>query len=313
VEPPLTVGRPPNPMPPRNAVGGFSIELPPFTLMPGEEKEPCYLLPLEIKGPSRLVSAGVVTTTPGMHHGNITTRAKTGDGVRTCDPGGQDQLALEIAAGGSVLFGSSTQVQGTEWLSFPEGMAFRIPDDQEIVARMHYLNASTKPITIAPRYEWFTIAESDLKQRLAPFAWTYLQFHIPPHSEYTVTADCPLPRPMNIVSALPHMHALGRRFTIGLSGGPRDGALVLDNNSYGNRGETDIRLFNPAIDLTQGGQGTGARFSCTWFNTFDKEIKYGVGDNEMCILFGYAYPPENTFSAAASEDLDCIAVSATHP
>jgi hypothetical protein len=313
MDPALTSGRPPVLRKPDNAVGGFFMEIPEMTLLPGEEKEPCYLFPLEIAGPSRLVNAAVVTTQAGLHHGNITTRHKSGDGVRTCKSGTQEDLAIEIANGGTVLFASSTQVRGTEWQRFAEGMAFRVPDDQEIVARMHYINATDKPIKISPRYEWFTVAESDLKQRLAPFAWTYMKFHIPPKSSLTVFGDCPLPRPMHLVQTLPHMHGLGRRFTLSLSGGPRHGELILDNDSYGARGETDIRLYDPAIDLTQGGLGNGARFSCTWENTFDKVIEYGVGDNEMCILFGYAYPPENTFSAAAQEDVDCITISAPNP
>jgi hypothetical protein len=31
------------------------------------------------------------------------------------------------------------------------------------------------------------------------------------------------------------------------------------------------------------------------------------------MLFGYAYPPENAFSAAASEDYDCVPIAAAHP
>ncbi len=308
--PGITAGRPPDPMPPANAVGGFSIELPAITVQPGQEMQPCFVFPLNIAGPSRLVSAAVLTTVLGMHHGNITTRAITGDGIRMCDSGSDEEVAIEVAAGGAVLFASSTQVQGTEWLSFPPGMAFSVPDGQEIVARMHYLNASTQPITLSPKYQWFTIAQSDLTQQLAPFAWDYTQFHIPPLSQYTVSGNCPIPRPMFVVETLPHMHALGTRFTLGLAGGPLDGTLVFDDDTYSTRGESDIRIYDPPVDLSQGGQGTGATFSCTWNNTYDQVIQYGVGINEMCILFGYAYPPANTFSAAAAEGIDCTTLVA---
>lgn len=304
----LPPGRPPAAAPPANAVGGFEIELPALTFAPGEEREVCFALPLTVRGPSRLVNAGVVTTGPGLHHGNITTRARTGDGVRTCSTGGTTDLALEIAAGGSVLFASSTQVQGSEWQTFPTGFAFRVGEDQEIVARMHYLNASSRPLVIAPRYQWFTIAPQDVQVEIGPFAWTYFKFHIPPRSRYSVQADCPLQRLMHMVQILPHMHALGRRFTLSFIGGPRDGQPILDLMNYGVRGETDIRQFAPAVELTQGGLGDGIRFSCAWENTFDKVIEFGVGDNEMCIAFGYAYPPQNSASAGASEDVDCLPI-----
>lgn len=310
----LPVGRPPAAAPPANSVGGFQIELPARTLQPGEETEVCFALPLDLRGPSRMVSAGVVTTGPGLHHGNITTRGRTGDGVRTCSVGGTADLALEIAAGGSVLFASSTQVQGSEWQTFPSGFAYRIGEDQEIVARMHYLNASTRPLVVAPRYQWFTIAPRDVQIELGPFAWTYFKFHIPPRSTFTAQATCPLSQPMHLVQILPHMHALGRRFTLGYAGGPRDGQPILDLMNYGVRGETDIRQFMPAVELSQGGRGDGFRFSCTWENTSDKVIEFGIGENEMCIAFGYAYPPAAAASAAASEEVDCLPIlPPTHP
>lgn len=304
----LPIGRPPPAAPPANSVGGFEIELPRLTLQPGEEREVCFAMPLLLRGSSRLVNAGVVTTGPGLHHGNITTRSKTGEGVRECSTGNQADLALEIAAGGSVLFASSTQVQGNEWQTFPVGYAFRVGDDQEIVARMHYLNASTRPIVVSPRYQWFTIAPADLRLEIGPFAWSYYKFHIPARSMFTAQADCPFSRPMNVVQVLPHMHALGRRFTLSFLGGPRDGQAILDLTDYGTRGETDIRQFMPAVELTQGGRGDGVRFACTWQNTFDKVIEFGVGDNEMCIVFGFAYPPQNAYSAGVTEDIDCLPI-----
>jgi hypothetical protein len=258
-------------------------------------------------GPSRVVAAASVTTGPGLHHGNITTRRKTGEGFRKCEKEPGDHVAFDILGGGAVLFASSTQVAGTEWQTFPEGMGYRVREGFEIVARMHYLNPTPAPMTVSPRYEWYTIPEDTLKTELGPFAWSYSQFQIAPQTELTVSAECILHKPMHIVSVLPHMHTLGRRFTAGFAGGPRDGRLFLDAD-YGTRGESDIVQFDPAVDLSQGGAGDGARFACTWHNTFDKVIKEGVGDNEMCILFGYAYPPEQAYSALATPQSDCLPV-----
>lgn len=305
----LPQGRPPAPHAPAGAVGGFAIEVPPITLQPGEERSPCTLFPLVLRGPSRVVSAAVLTTGPGMHHGNITTRKKRGEGVRPCDTSSAptDAEAFDILEGGTVLFASSTQVAGTEWQGFPAGMGLRIKDDRdgyEIVARMHYLNASDRPVTVAPRYEWFAIAEEALKTEVTPFAWTYTGFQIPPRSDYTVGAGCELRGPMNIVSVLPHMHASGRRLTVGYLGGPRDGALFFDDRGYGTRGETDIRQFDPAVDLSA---ADGFTFSCTWHNPYDVPLHEGIGKNEMCIVFGYAYPRASAYSAAAKNG-NCVAI-----
>lgn len=303
--PSFSQGKSPSREPPSHVVGGFSITIPSYELAPGEELSPCYIFPLEVEGPSRLVGGGVLRAVPGMHHGNITTRRATGEGIRPCPEGSDSAIggeAGDILDGGAVLFGSSTQISGEEWQSFPEGVAFRVREGHEIVARMHYLNASSAPLAVAPTYEWFTIDEAKLVQEIGPFAWNFRAFEIPPRSELTVTTACRFPEPMHIVNALPHMHALGTAFTADFVGGPLDGERFLDSPGYDpTRGV--ITQYDPAIDL---GQGEGARFSCTWQNTFDKTIEEGIGDNEMCILFGYAYPPEHAFSTVATDEEHCV-------
>ena len=304
--PTFSKGQKPLAEPPPYTVGGFHIDLPKETLAPGEERNVCYLLPLEITGSSRIVGGGKVEVGQGMHHGNVTTQPSTGDGVRACPPdmpGNLGSEAGDILDGGAVLFASSTQIVGTEWQSFPEGMGFPVRDTHEIVARMHYLNASAAPIDISPRYEWFTIDEAKVEQRLGPFVWVLTNFSIPPKSELTALAGCRIPEPMHVVNLLPHMHALGRGFTADFWGGELDGERFLDSPGYSSEGV--VEQYRPAIDLSQ---GEGVRFACTWKNTFDKTIVEGIGDNEMCMLFGYSYPYETTYSAYATGPDSCLAL-----
>lgn len=303
--PPNGLGHPPLAQAPANIVGGFSIQVPETTLMPGDEIQPCWIFPVELMGASRLVGGAKLTVTRGMHHGNITSRAKTGDGIRPCDPSKDPPLvggeAFDIANGGAVLFASSTQVEGEEWHSFPNGYGFPIKEGHEIVARMHYLNASSAPLKIAPKYEWFTIEPSKIVQVLTPFSWAYTYFTIPPRATHTVKGSCRLPEGMHVLMALPHMHRMGTGFSAGFLGGPKDGQDWLVSKGYDpDRGVTQI--FEPAIDLSQ---GDGATFSCTWNNVLDKPLVNGIGDNEMCILFGYAYPPEKTYVLTTSDSGGC--------
>ncbi len=296
----FTQGHPPARQPPANAVGGFTIQLPSVTLMPGDEILPCYIFPLELSGPSHIVGGATLDTTPGLHHGNITTRPKTGDGMRNCsdaDSAGGSE-ALDIINGGAVLFGSSTQFVGQEWQSFPAGMGYRIKDGYEIVARMHYLNATSSPMTVAPSYQWYTIDEAALTQELAPFIWEYTQFSIPPGATLTVTGDCTFPfdtHPMHLVNVLPHMHKLGIEFDAGVTGGPMNGQLFLKSPGY-NPDQGVLTQYDPAIDLSN---VEGVTFACTWRNTLDQTVVEGVGNNEMCMMFGYAYPPSAAYSALA--------------
>ena len=311
-ESPFHIAKAPRQSPPANVVGGFSVVLPDLVLQPGEEVTPCYIAPLEIVGPSRMVGGGVVNVGPGMHHGNVTARLKTGEGLRPC-PEGEGGLvqgeAADILDGGAVLFGSSTQVEGTEWQSLPDGMAYPVREGSEIVARMHYLNTSAEPITIAPRYEWFTVDTAKVTHVLGPFVWVFNDFEIPPRSEHTVIGGCRIPEPMRLVNLLPHMHKLGTAFTAEFMGGPLDGRRFLDSQGYDPDNGVIVQ-YDPAVDLSQ---GEGVRFSCTWQNTFDKTIVEGYGDNEMCMLFGYSYPAESAYSAISSGENACAAIAAPSP
>lgn len=290
--------------PPNAVVGGFSVTVPVTRLEAGEEAFPCFIAPLELEGPSRVVGGANVVVGPGMHHGNITARPKTGEGFRPCPDEGDtiSGEATDVLNGGAVLFGSTTQLVGTEWRTFPDGMGFPIDEDWEIVFRLHYLNASPSPVDVAPKYEWLTIDESTVTTLLGPFIWRIGEFKIPPHANLEVEASCYTPQPMNIVSAMPHMHKLGTRFAASFMGGALDGQLFLDSPGFNPDGL--IYAYEPALAVQD---VDGFRFSCTWENTFDKDIVEGVGDNEMCMLFGYAYPYEQAYSAIAN-DLSCLLI-----
>jgi hypothetical protein len=118
------------------------------------------------------------------------------------------------------------------------------------------------------------------------------------------------------VNVMPHMHKLGTRFTASFAEGPLDGKAFLDSKGY-DPDNGVVMQYDPAIDLSQGMTdeeraaqplgGTGASFSCTWRNTLDKKIVEGVGDNEMCMMFGYAYPPEAAYSVRVHHDVQkCV-------
>jgi hypothetical protein len=306
------VGTKPRQGPPAFVVGGFKVELPPLTVAPGEERFPCFIVPLERTGPSRVVGGGSVSVGKGMHHGNITSRPKTGEGLRPCpdDEGLVGGEAGDVLAGGAVLFGSTTQVEGVEWRTFPDGMGFPIGDDSEVVLRMHYLNVTQEPIDVAPKYEWYTIDEAKVTHLLGPLIWRYAAFEIPPNAELTVSTDCTLgaAEPMHIVDMMPHMHKLGTSFTAGFIGGELDGQLFLDSAGYNPDGL--ITSFDPAAVIQP---GDGFSFSCTWKNTFDKTIEEGVGDDEMCMMFGYAYPYESAMSAFAAPGGGCALLPSPKP
>jgi hypothetical protein len=297
---------------PANVVGGFSVQIEDQVLAAGAETFPCYVFPVVLDGPSHFVGGAKLTTGVGLHHGNLTARKKTGNGIRPCSQKDKDgSEAFDIAMGGTWVYASSTQVDGVEWQTFPAGYAYRIGDDYEIVARMHFLNATSSEITVAPKYDWYTVEESKVEHELRPTGWIYTGFEIPPQATHTVTAECEIPGPMRIVSLLPHMHKLGIGMGLEYMGGTRDRQIILDSKGYNPDGGV-FTVYDPPVDM-EGTTGSGVRFSCTWKNTFDKPIVEGTGDNEMCMLFAYVSPPEHTYFGIADPDSGCGVVLVPPP
>ncbi len=304
---PTTPGVAPAQEAPANSVGGFVIDLGdpslmPVVMKPGAELFPCVVFPLNLMGTSHIVAGGMLTTSPGLHHGNITTRPTDGmPGIHPC-PGVDwtqstiGEEATDILAGGSVLFASTTQVQVNEWQSFPPGMGYEIKDGFQIIAHMHYLNTTGQTVTPAPKYQWYTVDPSTLTQQLYPFVWRLTNFMIPPHVQQTFEGACDFPPGMNIVNVLPHMHQLGVGLDLAFLGGTSDGQPFLSSPGY-STGQTLQRQYQPAVDLSQ---GSGMTMSCSWNNVTDQTIVEGTGMNEMCMVFGYGWPASATYSAQFS-------------
>src|SRR5207248_4916583 len=63
-------------------------------------------------------------------------------------------------------------------------------------ARMHYLNATRAPVTVTPRYQWYTIDESTLTRQIAPFLWENQDIQVPPMGDQTIRGQCSFPEQM---------------------------------------------------------------------------------------------------------------------
>lgn len=64
---------------------------------------------------------------------------------------------------------------------------------------------------------------------------------------HTAEPECWFHKPMKIVDAMPHMHALGTRFFAGFVRGQRDTELWLDDRGFDEA--SDIYSYDPAVDL----------------------------------------------------------------
>lgn len=278
-----------------------------FTTKAGEEiKGLCQSWTLH--NPEEIwVNAVELTQNESSHHSNWTfvpdDKFPGEDGVWPCKDRGYSQL--EAALYGGVVYAQSTQA-GHEVQKFPNGAAVRIPPYARIIGDVHLLNTTSEDITGQAKLTLYTIQESEVEVKLAPFHLSYEGLAIPPLSSSRFTGVCPLDTKfgglghkfeMEIYFVLPHYHALGQSFFMDVMGGSQDGEHVFDIGAYD--AEPHGRAYDPPFKVSG---AEGFTFGCDFTNPRDEVIHYGLGDQEMCEMLGFAASPVAFESIVSSAD-----------
>jgi hypothetical protein len=252
------------------------------------------------------INAVELTQDESSHHSNWTfvpdDKFVGDDGVWYCKDRGYSQL--EAALYGGVVYAQSTQTEH-EVQKFPNGAAVRIPPYSRIIGDVHLLNATSEDITGTAKLTLYALPKDEVQVKLAPFHLSYEGLNIPPHADSRFTGVCPLdskfggqghPFEMEIYFVLPHYHALGKSFFLNLMGGSRDGEPVFYVGPYD--GEAHGRAYDTPFKVAG---AEGFTFGCDFTNPRDEYIQYGLGDQEMCEMLGFADSPvafESVVSAA---------------
>ena len=267
-----------------------------FTVKSGEEvKGLCQSWTLH--NPTELwINAVELTQDESSHHSNWTfvpdDKFTGDDGVWNCADRNYSQLSAALVGG--VIYAQSTQASH-EVQKFPNSAAVRIPPYARIIGDVHLLNTTAEDITGHVNLSLYALEEKDVKVKLAPFHMVYTGLAIPPHASSRFAGSCDLeskfsangsPFNMNIYFVLPHYHALGKSFFLDVLGGPKDGERIFEVGAYD--GEAHGRAYDPPYSVDG---ATGLSFGCDFTNPRDDEIHYGLGDQEMCEMLGFAETP----------------------
>ena len=175
------------------------------------------------------------------------------------------------------LYGGGIQ-SGT--LTLPQGSAFHLPKNQQILVQLHLLNASQSPVTDKATIKLTTTTETDL---VPAGVWGMLdtQISIPPNAPGDATMDCKPTSPMNVFAVLGHMHQLGTQ-------------IELTQNGVAPAIFTEKWNFNdqPTIPQTfQVNAGDSLQLHCQYDNTTSKTVTYGESTfDEMCVIVLYYTP-----------------------
>lgn len=212
------------------------------------------------------------------------------DGFFNCRDRGFDELASAVA--GTVIFAQSTQAH-FETQRLGDGVVIKIPPRHKVVAGTHLLNLSAAPATTDLRMHLELIHPEEVEIIVAPFRLDYLDLQIPPQTGSRFKMDCDLasayqnlaekPLDAKLYYLLPHYHELGDFFEVRIVGGPRDGEILHEVTQF--NAEPNGIAFDPPIDLTG---ATGLTMTCGYNNPRPETIGYGIGDQEMCTMLGFA-------------------------
>ncbi|MFO0761637.1 MAG: hypothetical protein U0359_34665 [Byssovorax sp.] len=257
-------GAPEDPSPP-----GFSeLVAADWSLPPGGEAHLCALQTIPEE---RFISAFRAVAPPGTHHALLTVTEPTGaDGTFACDAG---------ALSDAMIFGSGI---ATPELTFPEGVAMRIPAGRQALLNLHLLNTGEGTLTGRSAVLARDAAEDAIEAEMI-FAGT-VDIDIPPGAEVTRTGHCTFDSDATVFDLWPHMHRYGRHMTV--THRTIQGSTILHDGPYA----FEEQLHHPITPVLVR-RGESIEVTCTWANTGPDEVRYGDSSlDEMCFAGIYRYP-----------------------
>ena len=277
--------------PPQRAT--LAHAFPPRALEAFEEQNPCVQWTLNNEQPL-YVETVTLATGGAFHHSNWFVVPDTEfvgeDGYFNCRRRGFDELRAALA--GAVLFAQSTQSVFEEQ-HLGDRIVIKVPPHHKVVADLHMLNLSAAPITTSLQMSLDVLHPRDVDVVVTPFRYSYLPLALPPQQASRFTADCHLaqayerttgvPFNLKLYYLLPHYHALGNWFDVTVRGGHLDGQSIHRVEQF--NAEPNGKAFNPPLDIAD---ADGLAVTCGYDNPRPVEVGWGQGDQEMCVMLGFA-------------------------
>lgn len=269
---------------------GFQIRVDPFQVMPNFERE---LFVYRALGNAQPIYVNRFETRmrPNSHHLVLYDfRADTPAGVLPVkdavrdirNPDGSLAFLNMVPMAYHVFLGGSMSPNGG--YAFPPGVALRLPADAAIDFNLHYVNRGAAPVAGEAYANLHTIDSTQVQHVASTLNLANTSLNLPPMQRTTATRTFTFDRTTRILALTSHMHKLGERFVIRISGGPRSGEVVYESTEWEH---PRMVTYEPAIVLQP---GEGLTSAITYNNTTSRTVTFGLtSEDEMGIIFGYTY------------------------
>jgi hypothetical protein len=221
----------------------------------------------------------------GWHHSNWVFVPETSydgpDGTWPCSERGFTQVAGGTQGG--VFFAQSTQAIDEEQ-RFARGAAIVLPAHARVIGSVHLLNVAAALKHSAMTFELDLLQRHEVERVLNFLTITNEALVIPPRTRSLHEMTCTFPEAahFDVHYVLPHYHGLGTSLALQAIGGTQDGAMLYE--SAGAVGEAWGKMLEPSVPL---GGATAIRVTCGYDNPRETEVRYGLGDQEMCVFLAF--------------------------
>lgn len=208
----------------------------------------------------------------GTHH-TLLLRASGGqpDGESSCGP----------TLGADMYHASGV---GTDDLTFPPGVAVKIPAGTQLMLNLHLFNTTSGPLDGVSGTQVKIVPASEVQQIAEMILAGPTSIEVPPNGSQTVEGTCHFPGASTIATVWPHMHQYGTHMKVTYEGA--SGTKVLHDGAYSFGDQK-----NYPIDPLPVAPGETIRIQCTYQNPTSQPVYWGDSSKaEMCFAGLYRYP-----------------------
>ena len=171
--------------------------------------------------------------------------------------------------------------------TIPEGIAFRVDAQRQLMIQTHWINATDKPVDGQAAFLLTVSPPSDSHQLAQLFTWTSTNVTLPASGTAHAETSCKIQRDMSFFRVGGHAHEHGTHVSMTWTQGQ-----AAAGNFYDYPWQRSYTFAPPTLNYTRDQAmvvhaGDTLGISCEYVNNTSSEIIFPL---EMCTGFGFYFP-----------------------